>query len=290
MAAQIIDGKQFATHLRADLKKRVDYLRARNIIPRLDVILIGEHAASVIYVRNKERAAAEAGIICTIHRLYENASQDQVLQLIGELNRLASHGILLQLPLPAHLDMLPLLDAIDYTRDVDGLNLVNVGRRTLGLPGLLPCTPKGCLELIKSVRQDLKGLQALVVGRSDLVGKPMAQLLLRENCTVTQAHAHTTNLPELCGQADIVVVAIGKSRFIKGEWLKPGAIVIDVGINRENDQLCGDVDFDSALSVAGAVTPVPGGVGPMTIAMLLENTIEVAEKELNDEVQIRPAR
>lgn len=282
MTAQIIDGKKIAAELRGALKTRAAELKRRGVLPRLDVVIVGDHAPSQIYVRNKQRAAEEVGITSTIHQLPDNASENDVLALIKKLNDDKTHGILLQLPVPQHLEPLRLLNAIHYSRDVDGLNLVNVGRRSLGLPGLLPCTPKGCITLIKSVRQDLAGLQALVIGRSDLVGKPMAQLLLREDCTVTQAHIRTTNLPELCRMADIVVVAIGKARFIQGEWLKPGAIVIDVGINRPEDKITGDVDFDSAITIAGAITPVPGGVGPMTIAALLENTLEVAEKELKD--------
>ena len=278
--AAIIDGKAIARRLRDSLRLRAEALRAQKIVPRLDVILIGEHAPSVIYVRNKQRAAESIGVSCTIHRFDESVSQEQVLSLIDTLNRERTHGILLQLPLPGHLDALALLNAIAPERDVDGLNLINVGRRTIHLPGLLPCTPKGCITLIKSVQPDMTGLHAVVVGRSDLVGKPMAQLLLRENCTVTQAHAMTRDLPELCRQADILVVAIGQPRFIKGEWIKKDAIVIDVGINRLDDGLCGDVDFESAKVNARAITPVPGGVGPMTIATLLENTIEAAEKTL----------
>lgn len=267
----IIDGKAIARDIRAGLKARAAKLSAR-----LDVILIGEHAPSMIYVQNKQKAAQEVGIACTIHRLPENVTEGDVIALIEKLNN-ETHGILLQLPVPKHLDTLKLLNAIDYRRDVDGLNLLNVGRRTLGLPGILPCTPKGCVTLIKSVQQDLTGLHAVVVGRSDLVGKPMAQLLLRENCTVTQAHAHTKDLPATCRSADILVVAIGDPQFIKGDWIKPGAIVIDVGINRVNGKITGDVDFDSAIKTARAITPVPGGVGPMTIATLLENTLDAAE-------------
>lgn len=278
-AAQIIDGKKIAGEIRQGLTLRADKLKAKGITPSLDVILIGEHPASVIYVENKQRAAQQVGIVCTIHRLPEDISEEKVISLIKELNT-KTHGILLQLPVPAHLNSLKLLDAVDYTRDVDGLNLLNVGRRTLGLDCLLPCTPKGCITLIKSVQQDLAGLNAVVVGRSDLVGKPMAQLLLREDCTVTQAHIFTKNLPDLCRTADILVVAIGQAKFIQGDWIKPGAIVIDVGINRIENKIVGDVDFQSAQNLARAISPVPGGVGPMTIASLLENTLEVAEKTL----------
>jgi methylenetetrahydrofolate dehydrogenase (NADP+)/methenyltetrahydrofolate cyclohydrolase len=230
-------------------------------------------------VQNKQKAAQEVGIECIIHRLPENAPQNEVIALIEKLNK-ETHGILLQLPVPAHLDKFTLLNAIDYTCDVDGLNLINVGRRTMEMDCLLPCTPKGCMTLIKSVEQNLTGLNAVVVGRSNLVGLPMAQLLLKENCTVTQAHIYTKNLSELCKTADILVVAIGDPQFIKGEWIKPGAIVIDVGINRVNDKIIGDVEFETAKNRVRAITPVPGGVGPMTIASLLENTLEVAEKSV----------
>lgn len=278
--AKIIDGKQIARDLRMGLVTRVEKLKARGITPQLDVILIGELAPSMIYVTNKQRAALEVGINCTVHRLPEDVSEENVAALIHKLNKEESHGILLQLPVPPQLNALYLLDQIHYSRDVDGLNLVNVGRRTLGFPGLLPCTPKGCLTLIKSVQPVLTGLNALVIGRSDLVGKPMAQLLLRENCTVTQAHIHSRDLPDLCRKADIIVVAIGRPKFIQGDWIKPGAIVIDIGINRVEGKIVGDIDFDSAKEIAGAITPVPGGVGPMTIASLLQNTLEVAETSL----------
>jgi len=271
--AQIIDGKAIAADIRQKLKARAQKIKAR-----LDVILIGDHTPSVIYVNNKQKAAQEVGIECTIHRLSENVAESDVIALIEKLNK-ETHGILLQLPVPKHLDSLRLLNAVDHRRDVDGLNLTNVGLRTMGLPSLLPCTPKGCITLIKSVQQNLSGLHAVVVGRSNLVGKPMAQLLLREDCTVTQAHIFTKNLLEICRSADILVVAIGDPQFIKGDWIKPGAIVIDVGINRVDGKIVGDVDFASASKTARAITPVPGGVGPMTIASLLENTLDAAENQ-----------
>lgn len=274
----IIDGKAIARSLRETLKTRADDVRAKGVIPRLDVILIGDHAPSVIYVQSKRRAAAEVGIDATIHHLAADTPQTEVLVLIAQLNADKTHGILLQLPVPDHLDSRVLLDAIAPERDVDGLNIVNVGRRTLGLEGVLPCTPKGCITLLKSVQEDLGGLHAVVVGRSDLVGKPMAQLLLRENCTVTTAHSRTPNLPDICRQADILVAAIGKPMAIKGDWIKKGAIVIDVGINRVDGRVAGDVEFDAAMAHVRAITPVPGGVGPMTIATLLENTLMAAEK------------
>jgi methylenetetrahydrofolate dehydrogenase (NADP+)/methenyltetrahydrofolate cyclohydrolase len=278
-ATHIIDGKTIARDIRAGLKLRAEKLLTKGITPKLDVILIGEHAPSMIYVQNKQKAAQEVGIDCVIHRLPADVLQEQVIALIEKLNA-ETHGILLQLPVPAHLDKFTLLNTIDYNVDVDGLNLINVGRRTMEMDCLLPCTPKGCMTLIQSVQNDLTGLNAVVVGRSNLVGLPMAQLLLKENCTVTQAHIHTKDLPDLCRTADILVVAIGDPQFIKGEWIKPGAIVIDVGINRVDNKIIGDVDFETAKNIARAITPVPGGVGPMTIASLLENTLEVAEAAL----------
>jgi methylenetetrahydrofolate dehydrogenase (NADP+) / methenyltetrahydrofolate cyclohydrolase len=275
----IIDGKSIAQTIRTGLTSRAQDLKAKGIQPKLDVILIGEHPASIIYVQNKKKAATEVGIECIVHRLPQDVTQDNVIALIQKLNN-ETHGILLQLPVPAHLDKFTLLNAIDYRVDVDGLGLMNVGRRTMEMDCLLPCTPKGCMTLIKSIQQDLAGLHAVVVGRSNLVGLPMAQLLLKENCTVTQAHIYTKDLPDLCRNADILVVAIGDAQFIKGDWIKPNAIVIDVGINRIDGKIVGDVDFESAKKYARAITPVPGGVGPMTIASLLENTLEVAEADL----------
>jgi methylenetetrahydrofolate dehydrogenase (NADP+)/methenyltetrahydrofolate cyclohydrolase len=276
--ATIIDGKKIAQELREEVHARVEKLRSRNITPRLEVILVGDNPASLIYVENKQRAAREAGIVCTIHRFPETAAEAEILKKIESLNVPDVHGILLQLPVPKQINAVTLLNRIAPERDVDGLTYKNVGLRAANLPSLLPCTPKGCLKLIKSVQPDLAGLNALVVGRSDLVGKPMAQLLQREDCTLAQAHLLTRGLPALCQWADILVVAIGDPQFIKGEWIKPGAIVIDVGINRVNGKIVGDVDFASASKVAKAITPVPGGVGPMTIACLLENTVEAAEK------------
>lgn len=278
IAAQIIDGKHIARAMRDGLRGRVAALVARGITPRLDVILVGDNPASLIYVDNKQRAAADVGIACTIHRFAADTRQSDIERAIDALNIPSVHGILLQLPLPPHLDAAALLNRIAPERDVDGLNLLNVGRRTVGLPSLLPCTPMGCMRLIESVRRDIAGLHAVVVGRSDLVGKPMAQLLLRANCTVTQTHAATRDLPAVCRMADILVVAAGSPQLVKGTWVKPGAIVIDVGINRVDGKIVGDVDFDAAARVAHAITPVPGGVGPMTIASLLENSVGVAEK------------
>jgi methylenetetrahydrofolate dehydrogenase (NADP+)/methenyltetrahydrofolate cyclohydrolase len=278
MTARIIDGKAMARDIRNGLKGRVAALLARGITPRLEVVLVGDNPGSLIYVDNKQRAAADTGIACTIHRFDKNTSQTDVARAIDALNNPLVHGILLQLPLPPHLDATALLNRIAPERDVDGLNLLNVGRRTVGLPSLLPCTPMGCMRLIESALPDMAGKHAVVIGRSDLVGKPMAQLLLRADCTVTQAHAATRNLPDLCRSADILVAAAGHANLVKDTWVKPGAVIIDVGINRVDGKIVGDVDFDMVSRVAGAITPVPGGVGPMTIASLLDNIVTVAEK------------
>lgn len=274
----IIDGKKIAQDMRTKLKDRVDALKARGIQPGFAAILIGDHPPSLIYVSNKQKAMQAIGIRCDIHHLPDTVTFSAVANLIDQLNQDRSvHGILLQLPVPEALDVGRLLNMIAPEKDVDGLTLLNVGRRTLGLPGLLPCTPKGCVKLIKHVQDDLTGLHAVVVGRSDLVGKPMAQLLLRENCTVTQVHAYSQNIANLCRMADILVVAIGKPAFIQPDWIKKYAIVIDVGITRVGDKIVGDVAQDPVPPHIKAITPVPGGVGPMTIACLLENTVEAAE-------------
>jgi methylenetetrahydrofolate dehydrogenase (NADP+)/methenyltetrahydrofolate cyclohydrolase len=275
--AILIDGKAQARVLRDGLKTRVEKLRQKNIIPRLEVVLIGDHPSSLIYVGTKQRAAGETGIDCTIHHLPATISQDDVLAKIRALNRPEIHGILLQLPLPAHLDTTTVLNAIDYSRDVDGLTIENVRRRTAHEPGLLPCTPKGCIKLIKSVEPNIAGKKAVVVGRSNLVGKPMAELLQREGCDVETINRVTPHPQAIARQADILVVAIGAAKHITKNWVMPGAIVIDVGINRVDNKICGDVDFDNVKEVARAITPVPGGVGPMTVACLLENVVEVAE-------------
>lgn len=271
----MIDGKAMAALIRADVAARV---RAMSRPPGLAVILVGDDPASKVYVGNKVKACAEAGIRSIEHRLPVTATRLDLENLIDELNNDPQiHGILLQLPLPEGLDADHILQHIDPRKDVDGLTIANAGRLFSGHDGMVPCTPQGALALIKSVREDLSGLHAVVIGRSLLFGKPMGQLLLAENCTVTQAHSKTRDLPALCRQADILVVAVGRPRMVHGDWIKPGAIVIDVGINRgEDGKLCGDVDFESAAQVAGAITPVPGGVGPMTIAFLLSNTLKAA--------------
>lgn len=278
MIARIIDGKAVSDRVKADIAAQVALLKARGQAVGLAVILVGDDPASHIYVRNKITACEKTGIVSTEHRLPANASEDDVLRVIDTLNKDDSiHGILLQLPLPGHLDENKMVSAISPDKDVDGLHPVNAGRLMAGLPGMVPCTPQGSLILIKEIQQDLTGLHAVVIGRSLLFGKPMAQLLLAENCTVTHCHSKTRDLPALCRQADILVAAVGRAGMVKGDWIKPGATVIDVGINRIADKkVVGDVAYDEALAVAGAITPVPGGVGPMTIACLLGNTLKAA--------------
>lgn len=268
-----------AKQCRAELAEKVKKLPRA---PKLAVILAGDDPASAVYVRNKEKAAAEVGIESLVFRL-EKTTQAELLRLIGELNGdVGVDGILVQLPLPAGIDENAVLQAIDPAKDVDGFHPLNLGKLMIGEPAPVACTPKGCMKLIHQARRDLTGLNAVVVGRSVIVGKPMAQLLLRENCTVTIAHSKTRDLPELCKTADILVAAVGKPRFIQSDWVKDGAIVIDVGINRLPDgKLCGDVDFDACAPKCQAITPVPKGVGPMTIAMLLENTVEACEAALH---------
>ncbi|MCK1526207.1 bifunctional methylenetetrahydrofolate dehydrogenase/methenyltetrahydrofolate cyclohydrolase FolD [Bradyrhizobium sp. 182] len=281
MSAVVIDGAAAARQLHTFLRGAVIDLVERGVTPGLAVVLVGDDPASSVYVRNKVRRSVETGLRSFHHRLPASTSESDVLALIARLNTAEDvDGILVQLPLPSHIDAQKVTAAIDPAKDVDGFHPVNVGNMSLGASTLIACTPLGCMLLIKSVRKDLSGLSAVIVGRSNIVGKPLAQLLLRENCTVTIAHSKTEDLPSICRRADILVAAAGRAQFIRGDWIKPGAIVIDVGINRiERDgdqQLVGDVDFDVARTVAGALTPVPGGVGPMTIACLLRNTIEAA--------------
>ncbi len=280
MSASIIDGKKIAADIRAQAAHDVEALKANGKKPGLAVILVGDDPASHVYVANKIRACQEVGIESFEHRMPATASQDEIRHAINNLNFNPSvHGILLQLPLPGHLNSDELIQSIAPEKDVDGLTFVNAGKLVAGdNTGMIPCTPQGSLHLIHSVRKDLAGLNAVVVGRSLLFGKPMAQLLLAENCTVTTAHSKTKDLPVVCKQADILVVAIGRAKMVQGDWVKPGAIVIDVGMNRlENGKLSGDVDYDGAAKVASAITPVPGGVGPMTIACLMQNTVKAAK-------------
>jgi methylenetetrahydrofolate dehydrogenase (NADP+)/methenyltetrahydrofolate cyclohydrolase len=284
--AYIIDGKAIAAKVRADVAADVARMKAQHgFAPGLAVVLVGEDPASKVYVRNKAEQTVEVGMQSFEHKLPEETTEAALLDLVARLNRdPAVHGILVQMPLPKHIDSVKVLDSIDPAKDVDGFHPVNVGKLSIGERALAPCTPVGSIILAKTVKHDLSGLDAVVVGRSNIVGKPMAQLLLRENCTVTIAHSRTKNLPDVVRRADLVVAAIGKPEFVKGDWIKPGAIVIDVGINRVvkpdgKGKLVGDVAFAEAAAVAGAITPVPGGVGPMTIACLLKNTVEAAQMQ-----------
>jgi len=278
-----IDGKAIAAKVRADVAKEVARIKAEHgITPGLAVVLVGEDPASKVYVRNKAAQTVEVGMESFEHRLSEDTSEAALLELVAKLNAdPAVHGILVQMPLPKHINSSKVLESVDPAKDVDGFHPMNVGRLSIGERALAPCTPVGSIILAKSVKDDLTGLNAVVVGRSNIVGKPMVQLLLRENCTVTICHSRTRDLPGVVRAADLVVAAIGKPEFVQGDWIKPGAIVIDVGINRimkpdGKGQLVGDVAFADAVKVAGAITPVPGGVGPMTIACLLKNTVDAA--------------
>jgi methylenetetrahydrofolate dehydrogenase (NADP+)/methenyltetrahydrofolate cyclohydrolase len=282
---EIIDGKQVAAELRAEISKSVRTLGERSLKPGLAVVLVGEDAASQVYVRNKGRQATEVGMNSFTHRLPADATQEQLTALIHQLNEDPSvNGILVQLPLPAHIEAEPILKLIDPAKDVDGFHPENVGALVTGQDCLLPCTPLGCMILLKRHRPSLSGLKAVVLGRSNIVGKPVAHLLLRENCTVTIAHSRTVDLADECRAADVLIAAVGRPRMVTAKWVKPGATVIDVGINRVaasdgTSSLCGDVDFDSVVKVAGAITPVPGGVGPMTIACLLQNTLKATLRQ-----------
>ncbi|WEJ99190.1 MAG: bifunctional methylenetetrahydrofolate dehydrogenase/methenyltetrahydrofolate cyclohydrolase FolD [Candidatus Sphingomonas phytovorans] len=280
MSADIIDGKAFALALRGRIADQVTaFAAAAGRPPGLAVVLVGDDPASAVYVRSKGKAVKEAGMEGFEHRLPATVSQDDLLALVDALNADVNvDGILVQLPLPSHIDERAVTTRIDPDKDVDGFHPVNAGRLATGLEGFVPCTPLGCVMLLRDRLGDLTGLDAVVIGRSNIVGKPMAQLLIRESCTVTVAHSRTKDLSSIVRRADIVVAAVGRPEMIRGEWIKPGATVIDVGINRTEDGLVGDVDFAGAASVAGAITPVPGGVGPMTIAVLLRNTLLSAHR------------
>jgi methylenetetrahydrofolate dehydrogenase (NADP+)/methenyltetrahydrofolate cyclohydrolase len=279
--AHIIDGRVLAAQLRRKIRAEVSHLKTLyHVTPGLAVVLVGEDPASQIYVRSKAEQTEEAGMTSFVHRLPADVREADVLTLIQGLNKdYRVNGILVQLPLPPQIDSETVLEAVDADKDVDGFHVENAGRLLIGGRGaMVPCTPAGCLTMIKSETSDLSGMRALVVGRSNIVGKPMALLLLNENCTVTMAHSRTRDLADECRRADILVAAVGKPQFIRAEWIKPGAIVIDVGVNRIDagggkTRLVGDVEFQRALDVAGAITPVPGGVGPMTVAGLLRNTV-----------------
>ena len=281
--AKIIDGKAFAANLRGEIARKVELLKQQHsVTPGLAVVLVGEDPASQVYVRSKGKQTVEAGMNSYEHKLDASTSQEDLLALIDRLNKEPDvHGILVQLPLPDHIDEETVVNSVSVDKDVDGFHLSNVGKLATGAEGIVPCTPLGSLMMLKDQLGDLSGMKAIVVGRSNIVGKPMAALLLKESCTVTIAHSRTRDLPGECRQADILVAAVGRPEMVKGDWIKPGATVIDVGINRIDNgdggtRLVGDVEFESAEKVAGAITPVPGGVGPMTIACLLHNTLQQA--------------
>ena len=285
-SAKIIDGKAVAAQLRADIAGQVAALNSEHgIKPGLAVVLVGEDPASKVYVRNKAKQTVEVGMHSVEDKLDENTPEADVLALVQQLNNdPAINGILVQLPLPKHINSELVLNSIDPDKDVDGFHPTNVGRLWIGARSLVPCTPTGSIILAKSVQPDLTGLEAVVIGRSNIVGKPVAQLLLRENCTVTIAHSRTRNIHNVVKRADLIIAAVGLPEFVRGDWVKPGAIVIDVGINRitgadGKNRLVGDVNFKEAARVAGAITPVPGGVGPMTIACLLKNTVEATRMQ-----------
>ncbi|MGG3510473.1 bifunctional methylenetetrahydrofolate dehydrogenase/methenyltetrahydrofolate cyclohydrolase FolD [Paenibacillus lautus] len=281
-AATIISGKQISEEIRKGIALEVEQLSKQNVRPGLAVVLVGDDPASHVYVRNKEKACQDLGFYSEVHRLSAESSQEEVLALVDKLNAQESiHGILVQLPLPKHIHEKAVIDAIAVEKDVDGFHPVNVGNLVIGDDSLLPCTPAGVIEMIKRTGIEIAGKHAVVIGRSNIVGKPVSLLLQRENATVTMCHSRTGNMAEIARQADILVVAIGRANMIDASYVKPGAVVIDVGMNRvENGKLAGDVDFESVKEVSGPITPVPGGVGPMTITMLMQNTL-IAAKRLN---------
>lgn len=280
MSAKIIDGKMISAAIRQEIREEAGRLRERGIRPGLAVILVGDDAASQVYVRNKAKACEELGFHSEVIRLPSATTQEELLAVVGRCNAdPAIHGILVQLPLPGHLEEKPVIDAISVDKDVDGFHPVSVGNMMIGDDALLPCTPAGVIELLKRSGISPAGKHAVVIGRSNIVGKPAAILLLRENATVTICHSRTPDLPAVARQADILVVAVGVAKLVKKDWVKPGAVVIDVGMNRlENGKLAGDVDFDDVAGTAGWITPVPGGVGPMTITMLMGNTLKACKR------------
>jgi methylenetetrahydrofolate dehydrogenase (NADP+)/methenyltetrahydrofolate cyclohydrolase len=293
LTARIIDGRAVAERLRGKVAERAAKLAEQSIVPGLAVVLVGEDPASRVYVDNKTKQAAQAGIRHFDHRLPATTSTAALIELVEQLNaRREVHGILVQLPLPRGVDSAAVLAAIDPAKDVDGFHAINAGKLALGQDATVPCTPLGCLMLIREALPELAGKRALVVGRSNIVGKPMAQLLLQNDCTVTIAHSRTRDLPRECSEAEILVAAIGRPKAIAGDWIKPGAVVIDVGINRVDvggsTKLVGDVDFEGARLRAGAITPVPGGVGPMTIACLLLNTVNAAIRSYSESSPVPP--
>ncbi|EAC3452745.1 bifunctional methylenetetrahydrofolate dehydrogenase/methenyltetrahydrofolate cyclohydrolase FolD [Listeria monocytogenes] len=277
---EIIDGKKLAKEIQEKVTREVAELVKEGKKPGLAVVLVGDNQASRTYVRNKQKRTEEAGMKSVLIELPENVTEEKLLSVVEELNEDKTiHGILVQLPLPEHISEEKVIDTISYDKDVDGFHPVNVGNLFIGKDSFVPCTPAGIIELIKSTDTQIEGKRAVVIGRSNIVGKPVAQLLLNENATVTIAHSRTKDLPQVAKEADILVVATGLAKFVKKDYIKPGAIVIDVGMDRdENNKLCGDVDFDDVVEEAGFITPVPGGVGPMTITMLLANTLKAAKR------------
>jgi len=280
MTAQLIDGNALSRQLRADVTARVTALKARGITPGLAVILVGENAASQVYVRNKVKACEDTGMHSVLERWPATMTEAELLARVDALNADATiHGILVQLPLPAHIDAQKVIEAISPAKDVDGFHIASAGALMTGMPGFWPCTPYGCMKMLESIGYELKGKHAVVIGRSNIVGKPMALMLLQQNATVTICHSGTKDLKAMTLQADVIVAAVGKRNVLTADMVKPGAVVLDVGMNRNDEgKLCGDVDFDGVKEVASYITPVPGGVGPMTITMLMVNTLESAER------------
>lgn len=280
LMGEIIDGKKLAKEIQEKVTREVAELVKEGKKPGLAVVLVGDNQASRTYVRNKQKRTEEAGMKSVLIELPENVTEEKLLSVVEELNEDKTiHGILVQLPLPEHISEEKVIDTISYDKDVDGFHPVNVGNLFIGKDSFVPCTPAGIIELIKSTGTQIEGKRAVVIGRSNIVGKPVAQLLLNENATVTIAHSRTKDLPQVAKEADILVVATGLAKFVKKDYIKPGAVVIDVGMDRdENNKLCGDVDFDDVVEEAGFITPVPGGVGPMTITMLLANTLKAAKR------------
>ena len=280
MTAQKIDGNALSQQLRADVTRRASALKAKGVTPGLAVILVGDNPASQVYVRNKVKACQDSGLHSVLEKYPDSLTELELLSRIQVLNADTTiHGILVQLPLPKHIDAQKVIEAISPAKDVDGFHIASAGALMTGMPGFWPCTPYGCMKMLESIGYDLHGKHAVVIGRSNIVGKPMALMLLQKNATVTICHIATTHLKAITLQADVIVAAVGKRNVLTADMVKPGAVVIDVGMNRNDEgKLCGDVDFDAVSEVAGFITPVPGGVGPMTITMLLVNTLEAAER------------
>jgi methylenetetrahydrofolate dehydrogenase (NADP+)/methenyltetrahydrofolate cyclohydrolase len=280
MTAQRIDGIALSQKLRAEVSRRTAALKAKGITPGLAVILVGENPASQVYVRNKVKACQDSGLHSLLEKYSEDMTEKALLERIESLNQDPSiHGILVQLPLPKHIDAQKVIEAVSPNKDVDGFHIASAGALMTGMPGFWPCTPYGCMKMLESIAYDLKGKHAVVIGRSNIVGKPMAMMLLQKNATVTICHSATPNLKAMTLQADVIVAAVGKRNVLTADMVKPGAVVLDVGMNRNDEgKLCGDVDFEGVEKVASFITPVPGGVGPMTITMLLVNTLEAAER------------